>query len=135
MRRLAPAIGFLVAALGCASAAPAAPDPPPPEPSPEISLHIGEKAHLRGGIVVAFIGVMQDSRCPKGVQCISAGRAVVRLEATPRGGDPVTLELDTARESEAEVGSHSVTLLGLDPVPVADRPISPAEYLLRLSVR
>ena len=131
MRRPAPAIGFLVAAtLGCASAAPATPDSPS-----EVALHVGEKAQVRGEIVLTFVGVAQDSRCPKGEQCITAGKARVQVEATPRGGSGIQLELDTSRETEAEVGRYRVSLVSLEPAPVAGRSISPAEYVAKLSVR
>ena len=69
MTRFAAAVAILGVALGCASPAPASPDP-----ASEIALHVGEKAQVQGGeLVVTFVGVTQDSRCPKGEQCITAG--------------------------------------------------------------
>ncbi len=52
-----------------------------------VSLGVGE--HLRmerkRGDFFTFVSVLEDSRCPRGVQCIQAGRAVVKVE-TRRGG-------------------------------------------------
>ncbi len=99
-------------------------------------VRIGEKASVAGGdLVLTFVGVPQDSRCPKGEQCITAGKAIVTLEVAPRDGAAVTLELDTSVESgEMEVSGFQIGFLGLAPFPVSGRPISPQDYLLKLSV-
>lgn len=83
---------------------------------------------------MTFLGVTQDSRCPKGEQCITAGWARLSLEATPRGGAAVRFELDTARRTETEVGGYFVTLQSLEPYPVSGRPLAAADYVARLSV-
>ena len=130
MTRFAAAVAILGVALGCASPAPASPDP-----ASEIALHVGEKAQVQGGeLVVTFVGVTQDSRCPKGEQCITAGKAVVNLEATPRGESPVAFQLDTSSAYEHEIVGLRIGLVSLDPLPVSGRPISPADYVARLTV-
>lgn len=129
LRRAATIPFLLVAVLGCGSAAPRGASDSP------LSLHVGEKAQVQGGeLVLTFVGVTEDSRCPKGEQCIHAGRARLSFEAAPRGGSPVAFELDTSRESETEVGRYRVSLLSLEPVPVAGRSIDPADYVAKLSV-
>jgi len=37
------------------------------------------------GITVKFIEVVEDSRCPKDVNCIWAGRAIVKVEVDAKG--------------------------------------------------
>ena len=84
---------------------------------------------------MTFLAVPQDSRCPKGEQCIVAGKAIVSLEVAPRDGAAVALELDTAAESgEMDISGFQIDFLGLSPYPVSGRPISPQDYLLKLSV-
>ncbi len=51
------------------------------------SLQAGEqlRADRRAPELFAFVRVLEDSRCPRGVQCIQAGRAVVAVRVL-RGG-------------------------------------------------
>ena len=37
------------------------------------------------GVSIKFLEVLEDSRCPKGVSCIWAGRAIVKVEVTADG--------------------------------------------------
>lgn len=37
------------------------------------------------GVSIKFLEVVEDSRCPKGVNCIWAGRAIVKVEVTADG--------------------------------------------------
>jgi hypothetical protein len=102
-------------------------------------LQVGEKVSIRGGeLLLAFVGVTQDSRCPKGVQCIVAGKAVVSFEATPGKGEAVTFELETggsaSESSEADVSGFRIFLLGLSPYPVSGRPIDSGDYIPKLKI-
>jgi hypothetical protein len=99
-------------------------------------LRPGEKAAVAGGdVVLTFLSVPEDSRCPKGEQCITAGNARVTLEAVPREGEATRFDLNTARGStEMNVSGFLVSILGLDPYPVSGRPISSQEYLVKLTV-
>jgi hypothetical protein len=131
-------VSLLGAGLGCAmstSQGPAA-APGPASPAESFELHPGEKATAAGGdLVITFLGVLEDSRCPKGEQCIQAGRVRLSFEGTPRGGSPVAFEFDTSRESEAEVGGFFVALVSLEPGAVAGRSISRGDYIAKVSVR
>ena len=37
------------------------------------------------GVTIKFLEVVEDSRCPEGVSCIWAGRAIVKVEVTANG--------------------------------------------------
>ena len=122
-------LASLAASLGCGTAAPAATDQ-------TLELRNGEKASVSGGeLTVTFVGVPEDSRCPKGEQCIQAGRARLSFEGVVRGGAPVRFELDSSREAETQVGQYWITLEGLQPFPVAGRRIAPQDYVARLQIR
>jgi hypothetical protein len=99
-------------------------------------LRIGEKASVAGGeVTLTFLAVPQDSRCPKGEQCIVAGKAVVSLEVAPRDGAAVTVEIDTTAESEEmNISGFQIAFLGLSPYPVTRRPITSQDYLLKLRI-
>jgi len=100
-------------------------------------LRVGEKVRVEGGeLVLTFLAVPQDSRCPKGEQCITAGKARLSFEAAPRNGAAAGFELDTASESEEmDISGFRIALLGLSPYPVSGRPISPQDYLAKILVQ
>lgn len=101
------------------------------------SLKLGEVASLpEQGLRIGFDGVIADSRCPKGEQCIRAGEAVLRLWVEQPAGARRSLELRTEPPDarRAAVGSRTLHLLRLDPYPVSGRPIRPADYAALLSL-
>ena len=128
----------LLGAFRCAAASPPASPPPPASPSSAESfeLHPGEKATAAGGeIVVTFVAVLEDSRCPKGEQCIQAGRARLSFEATRRGGEPVRFVLDSSRESEdTGIPGYQITLTSIQPFRVSGRPISTPDYIAKIQI-
>jgi len=109
----------------CASPAPPAPPPtPPPAPAPmpeprtelgrqvhadmqrldrELSAsgivvaEIGQSANLGGGLTVRPLAIIEDSRCPRNVQCLWAGR--MRIRAMVSGVD-TELELGQPYQSD-----------------------------------
>jgi hypothetical protein len=90
------------------------------------------------GVRLRFEAVLEDSRCPRDVACVWAGRARVRVALMPREGSTETLELGTesGRETAAAAGLQLV-LQGIEPLRTAggaDR--TPAEqYALTLVAR
>ncbi len=100
-------------------------------------LKAGQTASIRSEkITLTFVAVPEDSRCPKGEQCIVAGNARVLVEVAAGSNAPERIELDLGRgEAEAVVGGIAVTLLGLEPYPVSGRTIRLEDYLASLSLR
>jgi hypothetical protein len=84
-----------------------------------------------------FVGVVEDSRCPAGVECIQAGRARVRLEVVRGGDTPVSIELATDPDRNlASAGGVTWELQGVSPSPVAGEGQRPAtDYVITLAVR
>ena len=101
----------------------------------------GTVARVDGtGLEVTFVGVESDNRCPVGVDCITAGEAIVSLIARAENGDAEALRLHLpgggtpGRAASAEVGGYHVYISGLDPAPRAgERPDSSA-YVATLQV-
>ncbi len=54
--------------------------------TPKIAVKVpkGETVVLKG-VSIKFMEVMEDSRCPEGVDCIWAGRAIVKAKVTANG--------------------------------------------------
>ncbi|MET0620437.1 MAG: hypothetical protein ABW056_09160 [Thermoanaerobaculia bacterium] len=130
---LVAAASLTAGGFGCGGSTRAATE----EPVEPVELHPGETATVADGeLVVTFVSVLEDSRCPKGEQCITAGRARLSFEARPRFGEAVRFDLDTSREAGDDgILGFQVTLLDLQPYPVSGRPTPPQDYLARLSVR
>jgi hypothetical protein len=134
--RAAAWLGILV--LGLASAGFHCGEAPQVKLGEPFDLRGGERASVAGGeLELAFVAVPQDSRCPKGEQCIVAGKAVVSLEATPSGGEAVRFELEadpSSETAETDVLGFRIRLLGLSPYPITGRPILFQDYLAKITI-
>lgn len=102
----------------------------------EFELKVGQEAIIKGEQLKAkFISVLEDSRCPKGVTCIQAGRGRVALQLTPRNKKSETVELSTAStEQEINFNGYQVKLVSLNPYPKMDSQVKTSEYVLNLTV-
>ena len=104
---------------------------------------LGEESELRSGETVSydegalsltFEGVSRDNRCPKGVQCIVAGEAVVELTAEA-GGAHATLTFKVpGRDPSQDFGGYTITVTAVDPQTRPGRQIAPEDYVVRLVV-
>ncbi|MER3483745.1 MAG: hypothetical protein C4332_11930 [Meiothermus sp.] len=102
------------------------------------SLLIGQKASLdSGNLTVRVLGI-QDSRCPKGVTCIVAGEAKVRLGLSEKGKSLGALELTLSAapdpKNTGHLGSYYLRLLDVQPYPNANTVSKPARTV-RLEVQ
>ncbi len=87
-------------------------------------------------MVIKFLEVMGDSRCPKGEQCVWEGDATVRISISRGTGPSETQDLHTSSRTTGEQagGGHGIRLVGLDPQPVTGRSIAQADYEATLQV-
>lgn len=83
---------------------------------------------------VRFTEVSEDSRCPRGTNCVWEGQAKVNLLVN---GDPVTLILQEGEPALAEHvhAGHRFIAQGLTPYPVADTEFDASTYALKLLVQ
>jgi hypothetical protein len=79
---------------------------------------------------VTVVKVLEDSRCPVGVQCVWAGRVKVAVRIENRDGTNVR-ELTTEAPIQAGAGGI-LELRSVRPEKVADRTISNGEYRFTL---
>lgn len=66
-------------------------------------------------ISIRFLELVEDSRCPTGVQCIQAGVARIKIEVRGVHG-PATFTVDTNGKA-ADVQGFRVSLTALTPAP------------------
>lgn len=109
----------------------------------DVTLRVGEH-RAAAGASVGFTSVTEDSRCPRGVQCITAGRAVARVWIVAGDGDTTWVEVeipggvdrpDSAASVPVGADGFTIRLLRLEPYPVADVPADPGSYRATLQVR
>ena len=80
-----------------------------------------------------------ESRCPTGVYCITAGYAAARLDLNIGSSSYHSFDLYTADQgpgyrSDTTISGLTIKLLDITPYPVKNKDISPQDYRLILSV-
>lgn len=105
----------------------------------KVTLQPGESvSDADGAIKVTFIEVLEDSRCPADAVCIWAGQVKVLVEV--EYGTEIqqyTLTGDTLLEGDVKsitIGEYTITLVQVDPYPLASQPTDPAAYQVTLTI-
>lgn len=122
--------------LGCASA-PTAPTSPTAERQREVVLAPGGSARLADtDLTLVFDTVVEDSRCPAGVECVWEGDAAVQIHITSPGASLSSYTLHTSDRFPRQIdhGSVRVRLVAVNPQPVVDVVIRPDEYRVTILV-
>src|SRR5690554_4216237 len=96
--------------------------------TPKIGIKVlkGETVVLKG-VSIKFLEVVEDSRCPEGLTCIWAGRAIVKAEVSANGKKEIkTLifgEVKPGEEANSNLYSSdefAINGLTLNPYPTAE---------------
>ncbi|WP_240099686.1 hypothetical protein [Thermomonas flagellata] len=108
------------------------PTPPPAAAARTLVLDVGETATLDDGSRLTYLRLVNDSRCPPGVQCIWAGDAEIALRWQPARGPAQEASLHTSplqgRATATTFGPWQVRLedLARGDAPKATLHIAPA---------
>ena len=100
-------------------------------------IKVGQEASINSQqLTLRFLSVSEDSRCPRGENCIWEGNGKVNIELTGAGQTSHVVELNTAMslKSEATYLSYKISLLGLQPYPSAGSTIEQSEYIATVRV-
>jgi hypothetical protein len=100
-------------------------------------LGIKQEATLQDAdLLIRFVSVVKDSRCPKGVKCIWEGDAEVLIEVK-KGRETELLNLHTSQRFKQEemFESFRIKLTALTPYPEKDVEINPEKYMSTLLVK
>jgi hypothetical protein len=129
---------LIVAACGKQTAAPQTAQIPEfslSQASDSIPLHMGEEAKV-DDVYMVLNDVTNESRCPRGVQCVWAGDAIASITVHPpcikQGCKAASINqsLHTTLEPRSGEGwGHKVQLLALLPEPVVNQPTDKAQYV------
>jgi hypothetical protein len=94
-----------------------------------------QKSLYAGKLKVQFIEVMEDSRCPTGVNCVWAGNAKVKIKVTSKRLGEKIFEANTNGGPQGDqFDGYAIVLDKLTPYPKADKPIGKATYRVTISV-
>ena len=102
----------------------------------EFELKINQEAAIEGeGLAVVFESVLEDSRCPEGVDCIWSGNAKIRIKSSKQKHAPAPIELNTnVGPKSSSYLDYEIKLVALKPRPKADKPLQPNEYKAALII-
>jgi hypothetical protein len=103
----------------------------------EFKLRVGQEALVRpGGLKVRFGAVLEDSRCPEGVDCIWAGNARIAARLSGAGGKSASVELNSDIEPRQQsYMGYEVKLLDLAPRPRQGEKVDAKSYVATLVVK
>jgi len=84
-----------------------------------ISLKVGQQKRAgKGEVVVKFLSVEEDSRCPVGVQCVWADNAKIKVMIGFAGGDSKVVEMNTGLGPKGDqLSGWAINLTSLMPLP------------------
>lgn len=104
----------------------------------QIAIKYGQQITVaKEGLTLEFVTVLEDSRCPEGVQCVWEGNARIELSAAKAGNDRSSFELNTNDRFpvEAKYLGYLITLIDLQPYPKATKQISLQDYTVNVEIR
>lgn len=119
-------------------------DAPPPSAvtfdlNRPFSLALGQtgKSFETPDFTIKFDKIAADSRCPKGVECITAGQADVVITLS-KGGVSETLTLPFilpgGTTNVTDFKGHTVRIMGVGPMKFKDKTLDPKDYNIVLTV-
>ncbi|MBN8680726.1 MAG: hypothetical protein J0M29_21055 [Chitinophagales bacterium] len=117
--------------------------PPPPSTKFDLDrpfpLAIGQTGECKDvvGFTVRFDKIAADSRCPKGVECITAGQADVVVTIS-KGGESSTMTLPftipNGTGNATDFKGHTIRIMGVAPMKFKDKEIDPKDYNIMVLV-
>ncbi|WP_020567141.1 hypothetical protein [Neolewinella persica] len=96
-------------------------------------MKIGETFKLGGAnMEITFVEVLSDNRCPRGVNCIQAGEAVVSIRINENTPQRITIGNDPKAIARLPIEGGALEMLDLSPYPEDGVRIDPAQRILRI---
>jgi hypothetical protein len=103
-------------------------------------LAINDIAYIESAdLLVHFVNVTEDSRCPSDVQCIWAGQVTVVIELrqnstnTELGNLSLTMS-GASNPPTSTIEGYKIKLLRVDPYPISTRPLQISDYRVTLLI-
>ena len=102
----------------------------------KITVRVAQEKTAPGTTIkVKFLSVIEDSRCPEGVNCIWAGVAKIKIQLRKTGKPAKEFELNTNQmDKSITFEGHTIKLVTLTPYPKSGTAIKPAAYSATLRI-
>ena len=102
----------------------------------EFTLKYGQTIEIKEEkLKIKFASVAQDSRCPQGEQCISAGNASITLDVKTANNTSTSVTLNTANEPQELIFQGlGIRLVDLQPNPKSGVDLNHNDYVITLKV-
>lgn len=95
-----------------------------------------QKAFQKKKISIKFISLVEDSRCPEGVDCVWAGMAKIKVMVSNKKKASKEFEVTLQGDSDKIIfEGYEIKLMELTPKPKANTRIDPKSYLATFDVR
>jgi hypothetical protein len=106
------------------------------EPNQKFDLKFHDTAFFQTeALAIRFSSVIQDSRCPKGVQCITAGNATIELMVRKSNQKETAIQLNTdSGPNEVVYDTYKIRLVELNPYPVSGEQRDLSHYIATLLI-
>ncbi|AHB14067.1 MULTISPECIES: hypothetical protein [Dehalococcoides] len=101
-----------------------------------ISFPPGQSCSIAGeDLIIKFVGVVSDSRCPEGVQCVWEGEVTVQMEIKYGGAKTkfYMVKRGAGGDAVANFGIYTLSF-NVTPYPIAGTEITKDQYRLLLTV-
>lgn len=129
-------LSLLAVMAGCCMAGCAWPRTSSPALDQTFQLALAQRVTIdKAGLTLVFKAVKEDSRCPRDAQCIRAGQATVTIDVSKPGAAPQSLTLTLPKPATANYAGYTVSLVALEPRPVARGRKQAAKHVATLVVR
>lgn len=93
-----------------------------------------QKKFTKSKLIVKFVSLIEDSRCPEGTNCVWAGNAQIKIEVSS-GRAKKTYELNTNLGTKgANFEGYMIELINLTPVPKENIRIDRNGYVAEFAV-
>lgn len=100
-----------------------------------ISVKINEAATAKNGIMIKFVELIDDSRCPTDTNCVWAGNAKIKVRIT-KNGRSKDLELNSnLAPRDVVFAGYCFKLVGLTPEPRSNIRINRNGYVAAIEIK
>ncbi len=90
---------------------------------------------VKNKLSIKFSSLVEDSRCPRDVQCIQAGNARITIEVSGGKSAAKTFEINTNLQPQmVSYGGYDIKLTGLDPQPASNIRINRNGYTATFAI-
>ena len=94
-----------------------------------------QRSAVNGEVILKFVSVIEDSRCPNDVNCVWAGNAKIEVLITDKhGGSKKAVMNTTTGQLGDQYNGYAIYLTSLTPLPKSGKTIKQRSYVATFNV-